>query len=937
MSRAACLLVVLIAVLGFTGPCLADQEAGVVAYYSFEEGAGETVKDWSGNGNDGEIHGAEYVDLKEGRGLVLRFGDGEAYVDCGNGPSLDLSSAATIEMWLYAETTPYWGEAGLVGKRYSSYVLAYNGFTCGWYVNGTGGCVVRGAPLVPRRWSHIVATFEGNDQKIYTDGEVIGDGATLASKHHKINTDGGNFFLRYPVLYRDAVKPPFKCMMDDVRVYNRVLTPEEVLSHYEEGRYKREGTAPVPGQMALTPYVYPAPAKLRVEVDVAALRPIAAGSTVAVQLWDPAGGKVLGRYRIAGFRESDTVDAVFNIAEVPPGHYQIRAVARDRNGVRVGSLGSEPVHLTGEKPAWLQPDQGVKVLNNLVIELLNVESPSRERHQQYRVTNPRDGWLFVSSTAEVEGADQVWVGIDATEKEEAVLLHESGQSATLEAMRHLSAGEHTLNIYCEGAARLDSLIVRAIPEILYAGVGYRAWLQNYGPYTMEYLDRIGMLDNLNVLIVRNEIAEDAPYLQEWKRQWPALLSRTGIDLLPGWKEAGAAGAVVGAYYKHWSEDRGFQDPKYDGLIVSEFGSGYLRLYPSWIDAVRRISQNPQFQGKPLYAYSVRLYTTDYMRDFVHAIIEGSHKLAEELYFGEQPTEAAAREYLDVRLKQNMLKYQQVFPDCQKHMVENLGYMSTPGQTHNEYPGVDYKVWLDMQMNLLANDPVFFGLYGVMFYQSAYADEEALRWSAKLFRHYCIEGHTEMLSRDPYLSTHLENPDFDHGSDGWTLRPAEEGSMAVKNTPGFAQLQGRLRPVMEEDSFLWTRRSGAGPNRFGQRIEGLEPGRLYSLKMFSADYTEFIQGKSVEQDHQVSINIEGGELVPDKCFAAVFASGKLGQGYGNFNQDNPLWITFHRLVFRANNTEGTLTVSDWASDAGPGGPIGQELMYNFLELQPYLED
>ncbi len=404
--------------------------------------------------------------------------------------------------------------------------------------------------------------------------------------------------------------------------------------------------------------------------------------------------------------------------------------------------------------------------------------------------------------------------------------------------------------------------------------------------------------------------------------------------MPGWKEAGV---VVGAYYKHWSEDRGFQDPRYDGIIISEFGPWYPHLYPSWIDAVRRISQNPQFQGRSLHAYSRQVYLTDYMRDFVHAITEGGYKLAEEQYLAEQPTEAAAWELLDVRLKQNMLKYQQAFPDCQKHMIETLGYLSTPGQTHNQYPGVDYKVWLDMHMNLLANDPVFFGLYGVMFYHSAYADEQALRWSARLFRHYCIEGNTEMLSEDPYLSAHLQNPDFDDGSDGWTLHAAEEGSIAVKNTPGFAQLQGRSRPVMEQDSFLWTRRSAAGPNRFTQSIKALEPGRLYSLKMFTADYTEFIQGKSVEQKPEVSMKIEGGELIPDKCFAEVFSSGKIGHVYGSFNRDNPLWVTFHRLVFRANNTEGTLTVSDWPSDTAAGGPIGQELMYNFLELQPYLED
>ena len=64
------------------------------------------------------------------------------------------------------------------------------------------------------------------------------------------------------------------------------------------------------------------------------------------------------------------------------------------------------------------------------------------------------------------------------------------------------------------------------------------------------------------------------------------------------------------------------------------------------------------------------------------------------------------------------------------------------------------------------------------------------------------------------------------------------------------------------------------------------------------------------------------------------------------------------IFRTTSDTATLTVSDWVSSdraywpaewglqvnteewkqpGQPGGPIGQELMFNFLELQPYLED
>jgi hypothetical protein len=108
-------------------------------------------------------------------------------------------------------------------------------------------------------------------------------------------------------------------------------------------------------------------------------------------------------------------------------------------------------------------------------------------------------------------------------------------------------------------------------------------------------------------------------------------------------------------------------------------------------------------------------------------------------------------------------------------------------------------------------------------------------------------------------------------------------------------------------------------------------------MMTADYGEFIREKSIQQKHPVSIKIGGVELLPEKCFEEVFASGACGHSYGSFDRENNLWITYRRLVFRARSKKGTLAVSDWASDTEPGGPAGQELMHNFIEIQPYLED
>jgi hypothetical protein len=58
------------------------------------------------------------------------------------------------------------------------------------------------------------------------------------------------------------------------------------------------------------------------------------------------------------------------------------------------------------------------------------------------------------------------------------------------------------------------------------------------------------------------------------------------------------------------------------------------------------------------------------------------------------------------------------------------------------------------------------------------------------------------------------------------------------------------------------------------------------------------------------------------------------GLGYSLDRNPAWFNLHLKVFRAKASTATLTISDWSSDEGPGGPVGQEISYNYLELQPY---
>ena len=117
----------------------------------------------------------------------------------------------------------------------------------------------------------------------------------------------------------------------------------------------------------------------------------------------------------------------------------------------------------------------------------------------------------------------------------------------------------------------------------------------------------------------------------------------------------------------------------------------------------------------------------------------------------------------------------------------FGYSSLPV---SELPNVDFHVWMDRQMNVVANHPVMADVAGLNWWTTVLADEETVRFVGKLYRHYAIEGKTSMLTRDPLFLTHIRNADFEKGLDGWTLRLAEEGSIQARSFPRYGRIEGR---------------------------------------------------------------------------------------------------------------------------------------------------
>ena len=133
----------------------------------------------------------------------------------------------------------------------------------------------------------------------------------------------------------------------------------------------------------------------------------------------------------------------------------------------------------------------------------------------------------------------------------------------------------------------------------------------------------------------------------------------------------------------------------------------------------------------------------------------------ESYLWEQPSVSEAKACLEKLLCQRMRDFRKEFPGGEKRCVLCPSILDD----WDCRPDVDDKVWLDMQMNAMVRDPAFDGLYGIAPYQCRNADPEMMRWLSALYRHYCIEGSTELLSaRFGYtlMTEYLKNADFAAG-------------------------------------------------------------------------------------------------------------------------------------------------------------------------------
>ena len=194
---------------------------GLIAWYPFDGNA----SDMSGNGNDGTVYGASSVeDRSSHESQALDFNGSNNHVELPSNVSSSLTKDLTISMWVHSsEFGP--GSQFLFLRPTSGNSESVK---LGISPEGIIEFRINDDPLnadvgvTEGLWQHIVITFDGGMQKIYLDGPKVASRSKIASLDSTTEPS-------YIAVDKDSnLNQFFNGSIDDIRIYDRALSAEEI-------------------------------------------------------------------------------------------------------------------------------------------------------------------------------------------------------------------------------------------------------------------------------------------------------------------------------------------------------------------------------------------------------------------------------------------------------------------------------------------------------------------------------------------------------------------------------------------------------------------------------------------------------------------------------------------------------------------------------------
>ncbi|GEC36467.1 hypothetical protein EME01_05390 [Sinorhizobium meliloti] len=238
---------------GMSNPdaCACIASSDLVAHWKLNETTGTSAADSSGNGNTGTLQGGMDAasDTVAGQvGTALNFNGSSDYINLGSSASLDdlFVGGGTISAWIYPESYGNFNQGRILDKGAESndgwtWKFVDSGGSLMFYIDHTStvvdaaGMWATNTAITLNTWTHVAVTFNQDDfnnvPAMYINGQPVAY-TELWEPTAAFDSDAThNMYMGV----RDPILRWFDGRIDDVRVYNRVLTAAEIDAIYNSG------------------------------------------------------------------------------------------------------------------------------------------------------------------------------------------------------------------------------------------------------------------------------------------------------------------------------------------------------------------------------------------------------------------------------------------------------------------------------------------------------------------------------------------------------------------------------------------------------------------------------------------------------------------------------------------------------------------------------
>ncbi len=206
-------------------------DAGLVAFYKFDETSGTSAADSSGNGHTAMLVGGATFAAGLQNNAVALSGSSQ-YVNLPAGIVSGLTSFS-ISTWVNLTATTMWSRVFDFGTGTTAYMFyTPNSGTTARYAISTGGTAQeqRIAPATPltATWQHLVMTQSGNVGTFYVNGASAGQNTVMTVNPSSLGATTQCWLGRSEY----TGDPYLSGSIDNFRIYNRALGAGEVQALY---------------------------------------------------------------------------------------------------------------------------------------------------------------------------------------------------------------------------------------------------------------------------------------------------------------------------------------------------------------------------------------------------------------------------------------------------------------------------------------------------------------------------------------------------------------------------------------------------------------------------------------------------------------------------------------------------------------------------------